>query len=92
MNFFLPTGEELMPNNKGRAKRSSVMFLPWRMTDILSRTQFDIHRALQSQNLGAFKTAAETCSRCSATTECERWIAKHRQGESNPVSAQTRIS
>src|SRR5262245_2122256 len=75
-----------MANKKGRPARSTeVMFLPWRMTDVLSRTRFDISRALQSRHWEALKTAAQTCVRCPAETECERWIAKHRQGESNPV-------
>lgn len=75
-----------MANEKGRPARSTeVMFLPWRMTDVLSRTRFDMNRALQSRHWEALKTAAQTCVRCPAETECERWIAKHRQGENNPV-------
>jgi hypothetical protein len=75
-----------MANKKGRPARSTeVMLLPWRMTDVLSRTRFDINRALQNRHWEALKTATQTCVRCAAETECERWIAKHRQGESNPV-------
>jgi len=75
-----------MANKQGRSRRSTeVIFLPRRMTDMLSRTRFDMSRALQGKNWEAFKTAAKTCVHCSAQGECEQWIATHPQGEENPV-------
>jgi hypothetical protein len=55
------------------------------MTDMLSRTRFDMSRALKAENWEAFKTAAKTCVGCAAQTECAQWIAQHPQGEGNPV-------
>ena len=73
-------------NRKHRPRRSSeLVFLPWRMTDMLSRTRFDMSRALTVKNWGALKTAAQTCMDCAAKTDCERWIANHQQGEDNAV-------
>jgi hypothetical protein len=75
-----------MANHKGRPPRSTeVMVLPWRMTDMLSRTRFDMSRALKGEHWEALKTAAERCVRCAAQTRCEQWIAQHQQGEGNPV-------
>ena len=73
-------------NKKHRPRRlTDIVFLPWRMTDVLSRTRFDMRRALTAKNWGALKTAAQTCVDCAAKSECERWIANHEQGESNAV-------
>ena len=75
-----------MANTKGRGARSiEVMVLPWRMTDMLSRTRFDMSRALKGEHLEALKTAAKRCVRCAAQTRCEQWIAQHQRGEGNPV-------
>ena len=73
-------------NRKHRPRRSSeTVVLPRRMTDVLSRTRFDMSRALTAKNWAALKTAAQTCLECAAKLECERWIANHQQGESNAV-------
>ena len=71
---------------KNRPARSAdVTSLPPLMTDMLSRTRFDMRHALNENNREALKTAAERCARCSVQAECQQWIAHHQEGENNPV-------
>jgi hypothetical protein len=74
-----------MAKKKRGLQSSEIAFLPGRMTDMLSRTRFNLSRALKPKNWRAFKTAAETCLRCGVGTKCRRWLESHREGEGNPV-------
>jgi hypothetical protein len=77
---------EIMAKKKCRSGQSSeIIVLPGRMTDMLSRTQFNIDRALKANNGKAFEAAAATCRRCAVTTECRRWLESHQEGAANPV-------
>jgi hypothetical protein len=77
---------EIMAKRKRRAGQASeIIVLPGRMTDMLARTQFNIDRALKAHSGKAFKGAAATCRRCTASTECRRWLESHQEGAANPV-------
>jgi hypothetical protein len=64
---------------------SDIIVLPERMTDMLSRTRFNIERALKANNGKAIKAAAATCRGCLVQGECRRWLKSHQEGAANPV-------
>jgi hypothetical protein len=75
-----------MAEKKRRAGRwSGAIFVPSRLTDMLSRTRFSITRALNRKAEAAFKTAAKTCLDCTEQDKCQQWIASHPEGEGNAV-------
>jgi len=78
--------EEVMANTSDRAAGSAAgIIVPLQLAEVISRTRFDIRRALRGKNREKLKTAAQICERCSAKAECEQWIAKHQKGDRSPV-------
>ena len=77
---------EIMAKQKCRPGQSlEIMVLPEQMTDMLSRTRFNIDRALKANNGIAFKAAAVTCRGCVVQAECRQWLESHQEGAANPV-------
>src|SRR5262249_12460 len=75
-----------MANKKDRRAASpEVMILPLQLSEMLSRTPFDLPPALQGKKWGAPQTAAPACNTCLPPAECERSVAKQQQGDGSPV-------
>lgn len=77
---------EIMAKQKRRPRQASeITVLPEPMTDMLSRTRFNIDRALKANNGKAMTAAAATCRGCTVQGECRRWLERHQEGAGHPV-------
>lgn len=64
-------------------RTNSNVSLPRRMTDMLSRVRFNLHRALLADSRAALMSAAATCAHCETKRQCDDWIASHSEGDDN---------
>jgi hypothetical protein len=69
-------------------KRSRVvqrrLTVPRRMAEVLARTGFDLHKALQAGNHAVLAAAVSACVRCDNLSKCHEWVGSRRRGTDNP--------
>ena len=65
-------------------QREHRLTVPRRMAEVLARTGFDLHKALQAGNHAVLAAAVSACVRCGNASKCHEWVGSRRRGTDNP--------
>jgi len=74
------SGKAALPAQRQGERR---LTFPRRMAEMLARTGFDLHKALQPDNYPVLAAAVGACARCGNAPKCHEWVANHHCGTDN---------